>query len=121
MPDTTYSTINNRLKRLVDLGDETYAEVTSLPAFQPAIWNPTTAFYARVYTDVEIQLIGTPTTAYIFQDSLDGVNFNDCNLWDKNGTMLAAVSVPGRYRLPGSCFLRARQGAGSTITIRAGN
>ena len=121
MPDTTYSTINNRLKRLVDLGDETYAEVTSLPALQPAVWNPADLFSARVYSDVEIQLIGAPTTAYIFQDSFDGINFNDSNLWDKNGMMLAAVAAPGRYRVPGNCFLRVRQGAGSTIIIRAGN
>lgn len=121
MTDTTYTTISNRLKRLVDLGDETYAEVTALPALPPTTWIPTTPFYARVYGDVEVQIIGTPTTAYIFQDSLDGINFNDCNLWDKNGAALTSAAAAGRYRLPGSCYLKARQGAGSTIAIRAGN
>lgn len=121
MADITYTTIGSRQKRLLDIGDDTYAEVTSLPALAPSAWNPTTAFNARIYQDVEIQIIGTPTTPYVFQDSFDGTTFNDCNLWDKNGMSLAAAQTAGRYRLPGNCFLVSRQGAGSTLMIRAGS
>ena len=121
MTDGTYTTVGNRLKRLVDIGDDTFAEVTSLPIVMPIAWTAASAFNARVYPDVEIQVISTPTTAYVFQDSFDGSSYNDCTVWDRNGTSLASITAPGRYRLPGSCYLKARQGAGSTIMIRAGS
>lgn len=121
MIDTTYTTYGNRQKRLIDMGDDTVAEVTSLPTFWPAAWTPTNGFNARIYADVEIQVIGTPTTPYVFQDSFDGTNFNDCNVIDRNGALIASVITGGRFRLPGNCWLRARQGAGSTLMIRAGN
>lgn len=121
MPDITYTSVGSRLKRLIDIGDDTFAEVTALPIALPGQWTPSTAFNARVYADVEIQLIGAPTTVYIFQDSFDGTNFNDCLLWDKNGISMTSVAAPGRYRLPGNCFLKARQGAGSSIYLRAGS
>jgi hypothetical protein len=103
------------------MGDETFAEVTVLPVVLPATWTPTTAFNARLYPDVEVQVIGTPTTPYVFQDSFDGTNFNDCLLMDKSGTSLPSITSAGRFRMPGSCYLRARQGAGATIYIRAGS
>jgi hypothetical protein len=121
MPDYTYTTIGNRQKRLVDIGDDTFAEVTALPIVLPTTWVPTTAFNARVYADVEIQIVGTPATAYVFQDSFDGVTFNDCAAWDKNSLPVASVAAAGRFRLPGNCFLKARQGAGSIVYIRAGS
>lgn len=121
MPDSTYLTVGNRMKRLIDMGDDTFAEVTALPNLMPTSWTPTTAFNARVFPDVEIQIIGAPTTAYVFQDSFDGVTFIDCPAWDRSGQILNSVSAPGRYRLPGNCFLKARQGVGATLMIRAGS
>ena len=121
MADTTYTAIGNRQKVLMDIGADTYAEVIALPSQAPTNWTPTTAFSARVYSDVEIQIIGTPTTPYIFQDSFDGTTFNDCAVWDKAGLPVTSVATAGRFRLPGNCLLKARQGAGSTIFIRAGN
>lgn len=121
MPDVTFTSVGSRQKRLIDIGDDTYAEVTALPITMPVEWLPSTAFNARVYADVEFQLIGTPTTAYVFQDSFDGINYNDCFAIDKNGAAVGALTAPGRYRLPGNCFLIARQGAGSTFLIRAGS
>ncbi len=121
MPDTTYLTIGNNMKKLMDIGGNTFAEVVALPNAGPAIWLPSNSFNAQIYSDVEIQIVGTPSTAYIFQDCLDGINFNDCNAVDKNGMLIAAVATAGRFRLPGNCFLKARQGAGSTIYIRAGS
>lgn len=121
MTDGTYVSVGNRLKRLVDIGDETFAEVTSLPIVMPTGWVPSAPFNARVYPDVEIQVIGTPTVPYIFQDSFDGTAYNDCTLWDRTGAPLNAITTAGRFRLPGSCYLRARQGGGSTFMIRAGS
>lgn len=121
MTDITFTTVGSRQKRLVDMGDETFAEITALPMLMPTAWVPSSAFNGRVYPDIEIQMIGTPTTAYVFQDSLDGVNFNDCNAWDRNGATLGSIAAAGRYRLPGSCYLKARQGAGATFLIRAGS
>ncbi len=121
MPDVNYTTVGNRQKRLMDIGDDTVAEVTALPMVMPVAWVPTASFNACVYPDVEIQVIGTPTTPYVFQDSFDGAAFNDCNAWDRNGLGVTAVAAAGRYRLPGNCYLRARQGAGSTLFVRAGS
>lgn len=121
MSDTTYVAIGNRQKQLMDIGSEIYAEVVALPNLAPTAWTPSTAFNSKVYADVEIQVVGTPTAAYIFQDSFDGTNFNDCAVWDKSGQLLRSVTIAGRYRLPGNCLLQARQGAGSTITICAGS
>ena len=121
MPDITYTSVGSRQKRLVDIGDNTFAEVTSLPIALPVPWTPASVFNAAVFGDVEIQLIGTPTTPYIFQDSFDGSNFNDCMLLDRQGSMLASINAAGRFRLPGNCFLKARQGAGATFFIRAGS
>jgi hypothetical protein len=121
MTDTTYTAIGNRQKVLMDIGTDIYAEVIALPSLAPTTWIPTTVLSARVYADVEIQIIGTPTTPYIFQDSFDGTTFNDCAVWDKAGLPVTSAAVAGRFRLPGNCFLRARQGAGSTVYIRAGS
>lgn len=122
MPDILYPIAGDRMKRLRDMGDGTVAEVEVQPSLLPGVWaNPANAFDCRQFADVEIQVIGAPTTAYVFQDSFDGVNFNDCAAFDKNGTGLAAVSAVGRYRLPGSSYLKARAGAGATIMIRAGS
>lgn len=121
MADQTYTSIGNYQKRLVDIGDSTFAEVTTLASMLPTAWSPTDTFNARIYADVEIQVIGAPTTPYIFQDSFDGSNFNDCNVFDKNGVTISTVTAPGRFRLPGACYLKARQGAGSTFYIRAGS
>lgn len=121
MADLTYTSIGNYQKRLMDLGDSTFAEVTALPNLLPSVWSPASAFNARGYSDVEIQVIGTPTTAYIFQDSFDGNAYNDCNALDKNGLALSTITTAGRFRLPGTCYLKTRQGAGSTIYIRAGS
>jgi len=121
MPDITFTTVGSLQKRLVDMGDDTFAEVTTQPMLMPAAWTPTAIFNGRLYPDVEIQIIGTPSTAYVFQDSFDGITFNDCNAWDRSGLSLTAITAPGRYRLPGSCYLKARQGAGATVMIRAGS
>ncbi len=121
MTDTTFMSIGNRQKVLMDIGTDVYAEVIALPSLAPTVWNPATVLSARVYPDVEIQIIGTPTTAYIFQDSFDGSTFNDCAIWDKAGLPVTSIAVAGRYRLPGNCFLKARQGAGSTVYVRAGS
>jgi len=103
------------------MGDETFAEITVLPISMPTSWTPATAFNGRMYADIEIQVIGTPTVAYVFQDSFDNINFNDCTAWDRNGATLASITAAGRYRLPGSCYVKARQGTGSTFLIRAGS
>ena len=121
MPDVTYTSVGSRQKRLVDIGDETFAEVTTLPFIAPSIWSQATTFNARIYSDVEIQIISTPTTAYVFQDSFDGVTFNDCMARDKNSLPVISVATAGRFRLPGNCFLKARQGAGSIVYIRTGS
>lgn len=87
--------------------DNTFAEITPLPIRFPAAWAPTTPFNARLYPDAEVKIIETPSTPYIFQDSFDGINFNDCTLWDKNRILLAHATAAGRFRLPGSAYLRA--------------
>ncbi|WP_226019323.1 hypothetical protein [Novosphingobium sp. FKTRR1] len=122
MPDIMYPIVGDRVKRLRDMGDGTFAEIGAQAAVLPVSWaTPSTPYDGRLFGDVEIQLIGTPSTAYVFQDSLDGTNFNDCYAFDKNGMPLSAVGAPGRYRLPGNCFVKARVGTGATFMIRAGS
>jgi hypothetical protein len=75
------------------MGDESFAEVTSLPILLPTASNPATAFNGRIFADIEIQVIGTPTAAYILQDSFDGTTFNDCNAWDRSSTALTTITM----------------------------
>ena len=121
MPDITFTSVGSRQKRSLDIGDATFAEVTALPITLLVAWLPSTSFNARVYADVEVQLIGTPRMPYVFQDSFDEVSYNERLAINRNSAALASLTVPGRCRLPGNCFLIARQGAGSSFYIRAGS
>ncbi|WP_408590487.1 hypothetical protein [Novosphingobium sp.] len=118
--DFTYPIAGNQLKRLQSRGDGTVAEVVALGSLAPSPWSSDTPFDATLYPDVEVQIVGTPTTPYIFQDSLDGVSWNDCMVGGRLGQQLASVTTAGIYRLPGSHFVKTRQGAGASAIIRCG-
>ena len=88
----------------------------------PVVWdNPSVGHSFVRYGDVEIQVVGTPSTPYVPTRSLDGTTFVACNAYDKDGTVVTSISAAGIYSLKGSGFLKMSAGAGSTITIRAGS
>lgn len=91
-----------------------------MAAIYPATWStPSTAYDARPYADVEVQLTGT-FTAYIPQRSLDGSTYTNCLAYDYTGAPLTAISTAGIYRLPGNGYLKLIAGTGATVTIRVG-
>jgi len=88
----------------------------------PYAWtDPTAAEVFIQYGDVEIQVIGTPGTAYVPTRSLDGTTFVACNAYDKDGTVVTSISTAGIYTLKGGGHLKFSAGAGSTIFVRAGS
>lgn len=89
-------------------------------AIYPATWaTPSTAYDARAYPDVEVQLVGT-FTAYTPQRSFDNINFFPCNASDKDGNPLSSITTAGIYRLPGNGYLKLASGSGATVTLRVG-
>jgi len=97
-------------------------EGTKLAYSRPSTWvDPSVAIDLTPYADVEIQIVGTPSTAYVPTRSLDGTNFVACNAYDKDNTTVTSISAAGIYTLKGSGFLKMSAGAGSVITIRAGS
>ena len=87
----------------------------------PSLWaDPTVAFDARYYGDVEIQVVTTPGVAYAPTRSLDGTTFVACNAYDKDGNTVTSITAAGIYSLDGGGYLKLPTGSGSTITIRAG-
>lgn len=88
---------------------------------RPTAWpNPSSGFSAVEYGDVEVQVVGTPSVAYVPQRSLDGTNYVACNAYDKDGTTVTSISAAGIYFLPGGGWLKLITGSGSTLTLRAG-
>lgn len=87
----------------------------------PEAWpDVTSPINVELYTDVEIQVIGTPSVAYTPQRSLDGINFVNCNAYDKDGTIVTTITTAGIFSLEGSGHLKLTGGSGSTFIIRAG-
>lgn len=80
---------------------------------------PATAWDASSYGDVEVQFVGTPTTPYQPQRSLDGTNFVACLGYDAEGNSHAAITTAGIYAFDGNGYLKFATGAGSTLTRRA--
>ena len=97
-------------------------EGTKLAYARPSTWtDPSVAIDVTSYADVEIQIVGTPSTPYVPTRSLDGTTFVACNAYDKDGTVVTSISAAGIYSLKGSGFLKMSAGAGSTIYVRAGS
>lgn len=87
----------------------------------PEIWaTPSTAWDVRDYTDVEVQFVGTPSTPYQPQRSLDGTNYVNTPAFDQVGASYSTITVAGIYSFNGSGYLKFSAGAGSTLTRRAG-
>lgn len=90
-------------------------------ALYPEIWSdPTAGQDVREYSDVEIQIVGTPSVAYTPQRSLDGTNYVATNAYDKGGNVVTSITAAGIYSLDGGGYLKLTGGSGSTVTIRAG-
>lgn len=87
----------------------------------PETWfNPTTAWDVRDYSDIELQFVGTITTPYQPQRSLDGTNFVNTLAFDQAGNSYTTITSAGIYSLDGSGYLRFSAGAGTVVTRRAG-
>ncbi len=81
---------------------------------------PATAWDVRDYSDIEVQFVGTPTTPYQPQRSLDGVEFVNTLAFDGVGNSYATITAAGIYSFDGNGYLKFSAGAGSTLTRRAG-
>lgn len=87
----------------------------------PETWaTPTTAWDVRDYSDVEVQFVSTPSTAYQPQRSLDGVNYVNTLAFDQRGNTYTTITTAGIYSFDGCGYLKFSAGAGSTLTRRAG-
>lgn len=85
----------------------------------PETWaTPSTAWDVRDLSDIEVQVVTTPGTAYQPQRSLDGTNYVNCLAYDEAGTSYSTITTAGIYSLSGGGYLKFSAGAGSTITRR---
>lgn len=86
----------------------------------PRTWDvPATGVNAEDFDEVEIQIVGVPAVAYTPQRSLDGANWEDCNVYDKDGAAVASIVAEGIYSMDGGGHCRLAAGNGSTVTYRA--
>jgi hypothetical protein len=86
----------------------------------PEAWTtPSTAWSVIGYSSVRVQLVGSITTPYQPQWSLNGTNFVNCPVYDMLGNRYNTIAAAGIYILPGNCSLRFDSGAGATITRNA--
>lgn len=94
----------------------------ALPRVLPTTWSTPTATPqdARLYGDIEVQFVGTPSTPYTPVRSLDGTNFVAANAYDKDGNAVTSINAAGIYSFDGGGYLKFSAGAGSVLTMRAG-
>lgn len=82
----------------------------------PASWNGA-SFDGRAYSGLEFQVIGTPSTAYTPQRSLDGSTWASVTVFDQNGASVTSITAAGLYTIKGRGYARLNGGAGSTLYI----
>lgn len=100
--------------------DPGVAVATTPNRIDPQSWaDPAVAFDARAYSDVEVQLVGTITTPYQPQRSIDGTNYVSVSALDDAGASYATITAAGIYSLPGNGYLKFSAGAGAVVTRRA--
>jgi hypothetical protein len=85
----------------------------------PYPWDSTESWKATEFSDIEIQVVGVPSTPYQVQKSLDGVNWRNCSVYDETDAKVSTITAEGFFYPPGNCYLKFSAGAGSTITRRA--
>lgn len=95
-------------------------QAIELARVDPQAWEaPGTAWDVTNYSDVEVQFVGTPGTAYQPQRSLDGATFVNCLAYDEAGISYSTITAAGIYSFSGGGFIKFSAGAGSTLTRRA--
>lgn len=88
--------------------------------YGPVLWDePATPRNFIKYAEVEIQVIGTPGTAYQLQRSFDGENFSDYQPRDVLFERYATITAAGFYVVEGGAFIKFSAGEGATIQVRA--
>lgn len=92
----------------------------------PQAWVPTpptasatsSEWDVRLYSDVEVQFEGAPTTPYQPQRRL-GATWVNCMAYGADNLPVATITASGIYSFDGNCYLRFLVGAGATLTRRA--
>ena len=88
----------------------------------PKLWDqPSKPLSFVNFSEVEIQIIGTPSVAYQLQRSFDGVNFSNYSPRDVEWNRHSTLSTDGFYIVEGGAFIRFSAGQGSIIWTRAEN
>ena len=90
---------------------------------RPQAWaDPTAAIDFHRFSDVEIQIVGTPGGALTPYRSFDGgTTWSATNFSDKDGNLTATVAAAGIYAIDGGCLLKITGTlAPATLFVRAG-
>lgn len=104
--------------------------MSTFPIIGSAWATPTVAQDVRLYSDVEIQVVGTPSVAYTPQRSLNSTDGSDgnyvaCNAYDKDGNAVTTITAAGIYSLDGGGWLGLWTAvvtgsiSGTTLTVSA--
>lgn len=87
----------------------------------PQSWDDRSlAWDLRDFSEAEVQFVGTITTPYQPQRSLDGSNYVNTLAFDQAGNSYATITAAGIYSFDGGGYLKFSAGAGSSLTRRAG-
>lgn len=116
-------------KRFRDMGDNSVAEVVSLPGALPAEFTANAVFDARAFGTVTLSVITAPSSPYALQWSPNNVNWPasgvsnvtgidlDFNTWTNVPTTIA---VPEAITVQGGGYFRLSGGTGGTFMISGG-
>lgn len=78
-------------------------------------WYDPTSIFRMEAEQVDIQIIGEPTTPYVLEKSLNGVDFSPVRVLRQGGQQVSDFATEGHYWTIGRGFYRFSAGAGSTI------
>lgn len=112
MADSMYNGMGGA-RRVRDMGDGTFADITALPGVMPALVTANTAFDARQFGDVEFQF--TAGTVSVTR-SLDGTNYVAWPVSDSSGAASASAGTPGIWATDGAAWLKFS----ADVTVRGG-
>ena len=117
-----YATTTGWSKRVRDMGDNTFAEVVTLPVANAAAHLAAAVFDGRAFGSITLAVPTAPTAAYTPQWSPDNVNWYAVTGVDLTLSTQSSIgtSFTGAVTFQGGGFFRLNGGTGGVFQISGG-